>query len=272
MKRFLWLVALLAIAACSRQPAPPPTLPVSTTPTLLQIGVTTSASPIVSLVDAVYAQENAQVELQFVVGNSAALHTDLANGLLDAVLVHHIPEGNEGYFNPVALDGLVFIIHPDNPIQGLTSAEVQAIFNGRITNWQSIGGANQEIVLLSREQGSGLRTLLRQRIMAEQRISPNAQLQASNEAMLTAIVENPAAIGYSSMSSASQFPTVKMVMLDGRSATPSTTTDQTYALTTPLYFVTATEAEPSGELRTFLAWLQSEAGQTAVDAVYGRIR
>ena len=271
MKHLPWLWLLLILAACTATPAPPPTLPPVAAPTLLQIGVTSSASAIVPLLEAAYAPENPQAELQFVVANSATLHNDLAGGLLDAILVHHIPEGNARYFNPVALDGLVLIVHLDNPVTQLTSAEVQAIFNGRITNWQSVGGTNQEIVLVSREQGAGLRTLLRQHIMAEQRLSPNALLQTGNEAMLTAVAENPAAIGYSSMSSATLAP-VKMLLLDGRSATPATTADQTYPLTTPLYFVAATEAEPSGELRAFLAWLQSEAGQATIETVYGRVR
>jgi ABC-type phosphate transport system substrate-binding protein len=108
--------------------------------------------------------------------------------------------------------------------------------------------------------------------MAEQRISPNALLQTGNEAMLTAVAHNPAAIGYSSLSSASQTPTVKMLAVDGRSATTFTTADQTYPLTTPLYFLAATEAEPTGELRAFLAWLQSDKGQVVVGEIYGRIR
>lgn len=275
MKRRIGLLAWLvgaALVACNSQPAPPPTLPADASPTLLQIGVASSANAIIPLVATVYAQENPEVELQFVVTNSTALVDDLNNGLLDAVLLHHLPEDNSRYFNPVALDGLVLIVHPDNPIQGLTSAEVQAIFNGRLTNWQSMGGPDQEIVLLSREQGSGLRTLLRQQIMAEQRISPNALLQTGDEAMLTAVANNPAAIGFSSMSSASQATAIKMLLLDGRSATPLTAADQTYPLTTPLYFLATTEGEPTGELRAFLAWLQSDAGQGVIGDVYGRVQ
>ncbi|MBK8903048.1 MAG: substrate-binding domain-containing protein [Anaerolineaceae bacterium] len=267
-----WLLGVGLVISCSRQPAPPPTLPATEAPELLQIGVTSSASHLIPLIEAVYAQENPRAELLFVSANSDTLTTDLANGQLDAVLVHHIAEGEPRYFNPVALDGLVFVTHPDNPVQALSSAEVQAIFNGRITNWQSVGGVDEEIVLLSREQGSGLRTLLRQQIMAEQRISPNALLQSGNEAMLTAVANDPAAIGYSSMGSASQLANVKLLLVDGRPATPATTADQTYPLTTPLYFLTASEAEPAGELRAFLAWLQSDEGQAVLEGVYGRVR
>lgn len=272
MKRLFYLLLMLAVAACNSQSAPPPTLPATAAPVLLQIGVASSASPIVPLIEQAYTPENPQVELQFVLANSTALVGDLNNGLLDAMLLHHIPEGNQRYFNPVALDGLVIIVHPNNPVQSLTSAEVQAIFNGRLTNWQSVGGINQEIVLLGREQGSGLRTLLRQQIMSEQRLSPNVLLQTGDEAMLTAVANNPAAIGTSSMSSASQTATVKVLQLDGRAATPITTADQSYPFTTPLYFLAATESEPTGELRAFLAWLQSDAGQAVIGDVYGRVR
>ncbi|MEZ4591097.1 MAG: substrate-binding domain-containing protein [Chloroflexota bacterium] len=272
MKRLLWLGLLLFVAACSTQPAPPPALPATPAPVLLQIGVVSSASPLIPLLEANYAPQNTAVSLQFVSANSAALLADLDNGLLDAVLLHTIPTNNTGYFNPVALDGLVLIVHPDNPVTALTSAEVQAIFNGRITNWQSLGGPDAAIVLLSREQGSGLRTLLRQQIMAEQRIDPNALLQAGDAAMITAVSTNPAAIGYSSLGSAGQTDAVKILPVDGRSATTATVTDQTYPLTTPIYFLTATQAEPEGELRAFLAWLQSEAGQAVLGQSYGRIR
>ncbi len=272
--RWLVLVLLngLLLSACNRAPAPAPSLPENASPTLLQIGVTSSNSTIGPLIEAAFAVPYPQIELQFILANSATLYTDLANGLLDAILVHHIPEGNGRYFNPVALDGLVLITHPDNPVSSLASAEVQAIFNGRLTNWQDVGGPNQAIVLLSREQGAGLRTLLRQRLMAEQRISPNALLQTGNDAMLAAVAATPAAFGYSSHSSASQNPSVKMIQIDGRSATPASLADQSYPLTSPLYFVAATETEPVGALRAFLAWLQSDEGQHAIEESYGRIR
>ncbi len=260
------------LVACSPQLASAPTLPATTAPTLLQIGIVSSAQPLIPLIETNYAPENPQVALQFVVGNSESLQTDLANGLLDAVLLHQIPVGIGRYFNPVALDGLVIVTHPDNPVAGLSLAEVQAIFNGRITNWQTVGGIDQAIMLLSREPGSGLHTLLRQRVMAEQRLSPNALLQTSDQAMLTAVAKNPAAIGFSSLGSASQTTSVKIVQVDGRFATSATVTDQTYPLTTPLYFLAATEAEPIGELRAFLAWLQSDVGQTVLGDVYGRVR
>ena len=46
--------------------------------------------------------------------------------------------------------------------------------------------------------------------------------------------------------------------------------DESYPLAAPLYFVAP--AEPQGELRVFLSWLQSEAGQAVIAERYGRVR
>lgn len=272
----LWLVLPIAVGltvvSCTPSPAPSPALPTKPAPTVLKIGVASSATAILPLINEAYAPQAAQASIQFVVANNATLFADLDNNFLDAILVYHIPPENGRYFNPIALDGLVIIAHPNNSVIDLTTAEVQAIFSGRLTNWQAVGGADMPIMLLSREPEAGLHTLLRQQIMAEQPISPNALLQTGNEAMVTAVANNPAAIGISSMSGVAANNLVKMLTVDGRSATPITTASQEYPLTTPLYFVAATVQEPTGELRNFLAWLQSDDGQVQIGQIYGRIR
>ncbi|MCP4421703.1 MAG: hypothetical protein GY805_34255 [Chloroflexi bacterium] len=269
--RLLGLIVVFTAVSCTSSPAPPASLPSEPQSTPLKIGVVSSTTAILPLLNTAYASQAPQVDLQFVVGNSSVLFADLDAGLLHAILVHHIAAENGRYFNPIALDGLVIITHPDNPVFTLTIAEIQAIFNGRIDNWAAVGGADQPIILLSREPEAGLHSLLRRQIMAEQPISPNALLNTGNEAMLTAVANNSAAIGFSSMSAA-QNSNVKMMQVNGRSATPATTAAQNYPLTTPLYFVTASKAEPTGELRGLLSWLQSDAGQAQIGMIYGRIR
>jgi phosphate transport system substrate-binding protein len=50
---------------------------------------------------------------------------------------------------PVAIDGTVFYTHPDVSIPGLSLNQAQAIYSGKITNWQELGGPNLPIVPLS---------------------------------------------------------------------------------------------------------------------------
>ena len=46
---------------------------------------------------------------------------------------------------PIALDALVFIVHKDNPVNGLSSEQVRDIYSGNIKNWEEAGGENRKI-------------------------------------------------------------------------------------------------------------------------------
>ena len=75
------------------------------------------------------------------------------------------------------------------------------------------------------------------------------------------------------MMSALDSPTlsgVKAVSIDGIAPSPQSSSSQDYPLTVPLYFVSPTE--PQGEMRAFLAWLQSEEGQAIVSESVGTVR
>jgi ABC-type phosphate transport system substrate-binding protein len=273
MKRFLgWGLLLLAmcltLAACQAQPAPPPAITPSPPPAALRIGLSSSAAALAEWVAEPYATQT-EANPQFILANNNALFTDLTTGQFEAILVHHIPVGSPGWLNPVALDGLVIVVHPNNPVQDLSLAEVQALFNGRITNWSALGGPDQPVNLVSREPGAGTRAILQQRVLAEQRISINALIQPDDSSLLAAVAADPLAVGYSMMGTA-VIGEVKLLSIDGIVPTPATTADQSYPLTAPLYFLSPTE--PQGELRAFLAWLQSDVGQGVIGVGYGRVR
>jgi hypothetical protein len=276
MRRLVGWGLLLILAACQPQPAPLPANTPLPPPVVQQIGLSSSAAALAELVAEPFAEQSNLASPQFILANNATLFTDLIAGQLEAILVHHIPAGSPGWFNPVALDGLVIVVHPDNPVENLSLGEVQALFNGRITNWSALGGPDQPINLISREQGAGTRAILQQRVLAEQRISINALIQPDDRSLLAAVAADPLAVGYSMMGTAAsrqdRGPTaeVKLLSIDGIVPTPATTADQTYPLTAPLYFLSPTE--PQGELRAFLAWLQSDDGQAAIGDWYGRVR
>jgi phosphate transport system substrate-binding protein len=233
------------------------------------LGVVSSATALTTWAAEAYQADGVFVE--FVAGNQATLLADLTAGQLNGLLLHQIPAGNENWFNPVAVDGLVIIVHPENPVSSLTLAEVQAVFNGRITNWASLGGPDQPIVLLSREPGAGTRSLLNQRVLAEQRLDINAELVSSNEGLLTAVATTPHAIGYSMMGNSS-LADVKLLAIDDILPTRNEVGSQRYPLTVPLYFLHHSPDEPEDELRHFLAWLQSPDGQQRIGTIYGRVR
>jgi phosphate transport system substrate-binding protein len=268
-RRPLWAAFLLAwalLAACRQPPPPPPTVSPAA-PVTLRLGVSEGAAPFAALVTAVYPTIAPDVDLRFIAGNNAALRDDLAAGALDAILVYHLPPETALWFNPVAVDGLVLVVPPAHPVRELSREEARAIFNGRLTAWSAVGGPEQPIVLLSREAGADAFLLFERRLMGAQRIAVTAQVVPGDAALRQATAAEPGAIGYTFMAAAAE---VRPLTLDGVPPTPATVAAQSYPLTTPLYV--AALAEPTGPLRAWIAWAQSEAGQTVIGERYGRVR
>ena len=269
MYRRLWWGLVLFITACRSPITPPPIFTPAPPAPPLRIGLASSAAALSDLVTGPYTDQTDRAAPQFVLANNATLFADLAGGHLDAILVHHIPETSVAWFNPVALDGLALVVHPDNPVQELNLGQVGTIFNGRITHWSDINGLDQPITLVSRESGAGTRLIFQQRLMAEQRLSINALIQADDQALLDVIAADPAAIGYTMMGTALAAD-VKLLVIEGIAPAPAQTAAQQYPLSVPLYFVAP--AEPEGDLRAFLAWLQSDDGQGVIGERYGRVK
>ena len=56
---------------------------------------------------------------------------------------------------PLAIDALVFIVNPNNPVKNLTSEQVRKIYTGEITNWKEVGGVDHAITPYIRDADSG---------------------------------------------------------------------------------------------------------------------
>ena len=57
----------------------------------------------------------------------------------------------------VALDGVAVIVHPSNPVSGLTLAQLEQVFTGQVDNWSALGGPDAPVAVYGREAGSGTR-------------------------------------------------------------------------------------------------------------------
>lgn len=265
----LWLPLLaLLLIACSRAEETPPAPPTLTPfPADIYIGLSDSAAPLAELTSAAYEIARDQPAPRFILANDERLLDDLQQGVLPAVLVHHLPAGSDFWFSPVALDAVVLLADPALQVDGLTAGQVQGLFGGAIDNWAQVGGPDLPVYLISREAGAGARTILQERVMKNVPLDGLAQIAPSDEFMRQLMASNPGAIGYGMWGSAQDSATISV---DGIAASPDTISEQRYPLTTPIYFVT--QAEPQGRLRDFLAWLQSAGGQEFLGEKYGRVR
>ena len=56
---------------------------------------------------------------------------------------------------PLAIDALVFIVNPKNPVKNLTADQVRKVYTGEITNWKEVGGVDHAITPYIRNADSG---------------------------------------------------------------------------------------------------------------------
>ena len=98
----------------------------------------------------------------------------------------------------VAVDSLVVVVHPSNPVRSITMEQLDLIYSGNLTNWSELGGPNTPIIAFGREESSATGGTFDERIFANsgRKRAGLVRTTESNEAMATAINADPNAIGY----------------------------------------------------------------------------
>ena len=171
----------------------------------------------------------------------------------------------------VARDAIAVVVHPSNPVQGLTIPQLADIYTGKVTNWQELGGEDRPIVLLSRESNSGtyvyfLENVIRQGVKSELMFAPDTLLMPSSEGISNEVRQNPNAIGYDGLGYVTSDQKVLAVSRNDESpkVLPSvdTVNNDSYPISRPLYMYTA--GEPQGTLKIYLDWILGPEGQAVV--------
>lgn len=141
----------------------------------------------------------------------------------------------------VAVDSLVVIVHPDNPVSTLRMDQLAGIYSGQIKNWSEVGGPDAPISLFDRSQGSGTRAVMANAIFGENRdLAPNAQVMNDNSEMASAVNNDPNAIGFVGYAFQRGAKAVSLVNECGLTMTPDSFSARTeeYALQRRLYLYT----------------------------------
>ena len=172
----------------------------------------------------------------------------------------------------VARDAIAVIVHPSNPVQHLTLAQISDIYTGKITNWKQVGGENRPIVLLSRESNSGTHVFFLEQVIrlgdskSQALFSPDTLLLPSSEGITAEARQNPNAIGYDGLGYVT--PEVKVLAVgrkpEGPFVLPSieSVNSNAYPIARDLYMYTA--GKPAGQIVEYLDWIASPAGQEIV--------
>ena len=230
----------------------------------------------------VYGQLHPEVQIAVTGGGSGTGIAALINGTVDmANASRRIKDeerddaeanGIEPVEHVVAGDAIAIVVHPSNPVDGLTIPQLSAIFSGQILNWREVGGEDRPIVLLSRESNSGthvyfLEEVVRQGDSTDTTLfSPDTLLMPSSEGISAEVRQNPNAIGYDGLGYVTDDQKVVAVApVEGDPyvmPTVETVKDGSYPIARGLYIYTV--GEPEGAIREYLDWILGAEGQTIV--------
>jgi phosphate transport system substrate-binding protein len=267
MRRAKHALAVVAftLVSCSTSALPAST-PTSDSITL-RVYATTATIPLIHDLTSHYSVVNPNVTFEIVSGDYQTVLDRMISDGEGYLLTNHLPESSAEASLPawpIGQDGIAVIVHPDNLVAGLTSEQLRRIFLGHVANWNEVGGSDEPIVVLSREEGSGTRAEFERLVMGDRLTTQSAQIAPSSSAMLSSVATISGSIGYVSMSYLDT--SVRSLAIDNILPTPETVYQNTYPLRATLFVVGLTE--PDAQYRAFIGWIQSPDGQMRVGQLY----
>jgi ABC-type phosphate transport system substrate-binding protein len=173
--------------------------------------------------------------------------------------------------HPVAVIIFAVVVSKDTGLYNLTVSQIRGIFDGTITNWRQVGGANLPVRIIARTPGSGTRANFDAKVLGHAEspfssyncltknavpASPVIKCESADTGTLLSRVNSiPGAIGYAQVSDAAPFANVETVKLDGEDPSFGDVQDGSYPYWTDEYLYTngvPASGSVSGQFLTFM--------------------
>lgn len=240
----------------------------------IQIAGSTTVQPLAEVLAEAFMAEYPDVTIEVQGGGSSVGVTAAGEGTVDIGNASRNVKDSEFEMFPelqvhvIAFDGIAIVTNPDLELPSITVDQVKAIFAGEITNFAEVGGLDAEIVVVSREEGSGTRAAFEELVMESGdeagEITEDALLQQSNGQIRTTVSTTPDAIGYLSFGFLDE--SVNTVAIDGVEPTVVNVKDGSYPIYRPLNMLT--NGEPDELSQAFLDFILGDNGQAIVAEDY----
>ncbi len=172
----------------------------------------------------------------------------------------------------VAYDALAVIVHPSNPVTHLTRQQLEAIFRGKVTNWNQVKdpytgkrGPDLKIVVYSRETSSGTYEFFKTSVLREKNYMAGVLSMPATGAVIQSVSQTKGAIGYVGMAYVNDRVRAVKVSYDGKHfvyPTMETGRNNIYPIIRELYYYYT--ADRAKVVEPFLRFLLSGEGQRLV--------
>lgn len=169
----------------------------------------------------------------------------------------------------IAYDGIVLIVHRDNPLTALDSEQVRAIYTGQQSDWEAFGG-HGPITVINKAEGRATLDLFLEYFGLDNRDIHADLVAGENQQVLKAVASDPNAIGYLSIGTAEyeaeQGAAIRLVRLDGHQPSVDALRRGEYPLSRQLNLVTA--GKPSDSVQQLLDYVYSESMAKVIESHY----
>lgn len=260
----LLLLAFAAVSACRATPTPAP-------PVHLRIGTADSTQYIAREAANAYRRTHPTATFDFFTGNSTMALRQLSFDQFDFAFVERNPRADElerAHATALELgrDGVFVIVHPSNPLRNLSRADLRKIMTGEFNLWSQLGIAapngKDEIQVLMREDGSGMRAVIEDKVLQGGRVTPTALLQPTNLDMLDYVAAHPNSIGYVAANIWDGNSRTRAVGIDNVAATRVNIRAGTYPLQQTVFLIVP--QSPADKIHSFVDFLASEEGRATI--------
>ncbi len=267
MKKLIgfFLIALLALEACQRQPVT--TQPPTVTPLIgkLTFAGSTTLQPLIAKIGDTFQEANPQVTLDIAAGGSVVGIQAVHDGSVDIGMASRALSAEEAQgINQfqIATDVIAIVVHPDNLVENLTIEQLADIYMGKITNWKDVGGPDETIIPVAREKSSGTRGAFDELVLEKQEpTAPGLRTTVTAGDMAALVSSDVAAIGYVGFGNLE--PSVKAIQINGVAPSEVAAAQKTYPLTRPLLLLTGPLSQPLAN--DFINFTLSAEGQKLVE-------
>lgn len=191
-----------------------------------------------------------------------------------------IEEAKAAGVNPVehlvAYDGIVVIVHKENPLTKISVEQLSDIYTGKITKWDAVGAKGLgDIQVVNRESSSGTYDSFKEMVVQlhgkekDRDFMAGTLNQTSTESVLSLVSETKGAIGYIGLGYVDdRVKVLDVIPIGGKEpvkASAETVLNGKYPISRKLYCYT--NGEPTGNLKTYMDWIKGPEGQAIVSEV-----
>ena len=261
---FLCLVTMLIFTACRKTETNEKS---NSSASSITVSGSTSVGPLMEKEAEKFQEANSGMKVEINQLGSSAGIKDAINGTVQIGMSSRDlkdQEKAEGLTEvEIAHDGIAIITNKANNVKSLTMSQVKDIYTGKITNWKELGGKDSEIVVVSREDGSGTRDAFQEIVgYTSEELTKNAQIGDGSGNIKTTVAGNKNSIGYISLGYVDK--EVNSISISGVEATVDNVKFNKYPILRPFLLVNKPEGL-SDKGQAFIDYILSEDGQKVVE-------